>query len=239
MFSVTRRVQCMSAASGTEAATPEIGGFRQVEVPTEQVDAVEATYAPLVDAIRRLTDVVVRARAGADDVADAVKQLESLITTFEADAEPGPAGIQFNSEGRSWNWGNAALGQRNAVAPPLRLEFVGESSRMVGEADLGAAYEGPPGMVHGGVSALLLDHLMGETASNRHTQLTFTGTLTLRYRSPLPLGPVRLESWIDRQEGRKVFVRATIGTTEQVAIEGEGIFVIPRWALPEELVAGI
>ena len=38
-----------------------------------------------------------------------------------------------------------------------------------------AVDEGPPGSVHGGVSAQLLNHLMGETASARHARLTVTG----------------------------------------------------------------
>ena len=53
---------------------------------------------------------------------------------------------------------------------------------------LGAAYEGPPGLVHGGVAAMLLDHLMGETASAGHSRVTLTGTLTMRYRRGTPSG---------------------------------------------------
>lgn len=87
-------------------------------------------------------------------------------------------------------------------------------------------------MVHGGVSALLLDHLMGETASNSFTRVTFTGTLTLRYLAPLPLGPVVLSARITEDDGRKVTVAASIGTREEVAVEASGIFVVPSWARP-------
>ena len=66
------------------------------------------------------------------------------------------------------------------------------------QVELGAAYEGPPGLVHGGVTMLLLDHLMGEVGSDGHRRVTMTGTLTGRYAAPTPLGPVVLEGWIAR-----------------------------------------
>ncbi len=108
---------------------------------------------------------------------------------------------------------------------------------MSSEVDLGVAYEGPPGCVHGGVSSLLLDHLMGETASNRHTQLIVTGTLNLRYVHPLPLGRVRMEGRITGTSGRKVTVTAHIGPADSdvPAVEATGLFIIPRWANDESV----
>ena len=71
---------------------------------------------------------------------------------------------------------------------------------------------------------------MGETASG-FQRLTMTGTLTLRYRSPLPLGPTRMEAWIDGEEGRKVTVEARIGVPgAPPAVEATGLFIIPSWA---------
>ena len=40
---------------------------------------------------------------------------------------------------------------------------------------------------------MMLDHLMGETASAMKRP-TFTGTLTMRYRRGTPLGPLHLEA---------------------------------------------
>ncbi len=94
---------------------------------------------------------------------------------------------------------------------------------------LGNAYEGPPTMVHGGVSALLLDHLMGVTASGMK-KLTMTGTLTLKYRRPLPLGDVVLEGRVANDTGRKVIVEATISGAAGVAVEAEGLFIVPSWS---------
>ena len=44
---------------------------------------------------------------------------------------------------------------------------------------LGSAYEGPPGHVHGGISAMVLDHVLGEAASDGINP-RFTGTISLR-----------------------------------------------------------
>ena len=52
----------------------------------------------------------------------------------------------------------------------------------------------------------------------------------MRYVNPLPLGDVRLDAWISGEEGRKVFVDATIKGAAGVALEADGIFIIPKWS---------
>lgn len=206
----------------------EMTAFKLVEVTDEEVDEIEARYQPLAEAVRHLVDATIRSRAGDDVVNDALSQVQAITERLRADQVDGPAGVNYNATGRAWNWGNAAVGLRNGAAPPM--EVVHEpDGRMHADVMLGAAYEGPPGCVHGGVSALLLDHLMGVTASQMG-RVTLTGTLTLRYRNPLPLGEVRLDGWIAREEGRKIFVEATIKGSSGTALEAEGIFIIPKWS---------
>ena len=53
-----------------------------------------------------------------------------------------------------------------------------------------------------------------------------TGTLTIRYRSPTPVGEeLRLEGWVERIEGRKIFARGTIHHGETLTAEAEGVFI--------------
>jgi acyl-coenzyme A thioesterase PaaI-like protein len=202
--------------------------FRLVDVPDAEVDAVEARYQPLAEAVRELVDATIRSRVGDEDVAAVLADVRAATARLRADQADGPAGVNYNATGRAWNWGNAVAGLRNAIAPPMTVEHLG-GGRTRAALLLGAAYEGPPGCVHGGVGALLLDHLMGVTAS-RMSKVTLTGTLTLRYRNPLPLGRVRLEGRVSGEEGRKVFVEATIAGAAGPAIEAEGIFIVPRWS---------
>ncbi|KQW47178.1 thioesterase [Nocardioides sp. Root1257] len=206
-----------------------MGGFIHDEIPSEEVDRIEAAYGPLAEAVRELVDATIRTTVPPEEADLALAEIEAVVKRLRAQQLPGPAGVRFNSEGRAWNWGNAVVGLRNAIAPPLDIVHV-ESGLAHASVTLGAAYEGPPGLVHGGVTALLLDHLMGETAAASFTRITFTGTLTMVYRRGTPLGPLRLDARIDREEGRKVWVVASIGDEEGPTVEAEGVFIIPRWA---------
>jgi acyl-coenzyme A thioesterase PaaI-like protein len=91
---------------------------------------------------------------------------------------------------------------------------------------LGAAYEGPPGQVHGGVCALILDHVLGATA-HQPGRPAYTGTLTLRYGRGTPLGPVRVDAHVDRIDGAKTFAKGHISDSQGITVTAEGVFIIP------------
>jgi acyl-coenzyme A thioesterase PaaI-like protein len=217
--------------------------FSHREVPTAEIEAAEARYGAFTDDVRRLLDLTIRSTVAEDRLARAQALIREAGDVLAEEAQAGPAGVHYNSEGRSWNWGNAVIGVRNAIAPPVALTW-DDDGGVHADFELGAAYEGPPGQVHGGVSAMVLDHLMGETASAGHTRLTVTGTLTLRYLRPLPLGPVHMAARVSEEQGRKVTVTAWIGPrsrqarptgdearpTEDAAVEATGLFIIPSWA---------
>ena len=205
--------------------------FQFLDVPDDHFAAHEGVFGELAAEVRRLVELTIRSEVDPDVVRAATARLREVNETLAGRVKDGPAGVAYNATGRSWNWGNAVVGERNAIAPPLAITHPRPGEARA-EVTLGAAYEGPPGMVHGGVSALLLDHLMGETASNGFTRVTMTGTLTLRYLAPMPLGPVELAARIAEDDGRKVVVTAGIGTREDVAVEASGIFIVPSWARP-------
>lgn len=200
------------------------GGFVRDDTPTHEVDRREAVLASLAGTVRELVDAAIRTTVDDDEVHRVRDDLAGLVDRLRAAQLPGPAGVRYNAEMRAWNWGNAVVGAANAIAPPL--DVVHDASGCHADVVLGAAYEGPPGLVHGGVSAMLLDHIMGVTASAMR-RTTFTGTLTMRYRRGTPLGPLRLEASIVREEGRKVFVTASIADAEGVTVEAEGVFIEP------------
>lgn len=212
--------------------------FSESPLSTAEVEASERLYGDLAEDVRGARDVTIRTRVDADRVAAARALIQQATQILSEDAPPEPAGIHYNAEGRSWNWGNAVVGVRNAIAPPVVLHWADDGT-VFSDVDLGVAYEGPPGCVHGGVSSLLLDHLMGETASDRHTRLIVTGTLNLRYVHPLPLGRVRMEGRITAVSGRKVTVTAHIGPADSdvPAVQATGLFIVPRWA-DEKSVTG-
>lgn len=220
--------------------TLSAASFSPSDLTTAEVDAAEQLYGALAEDVRRLVDVVIRTEVDADRVAEARELVREATRILAEEASQEPAGIHFNTEGRSWNWGNAVVGVRNAIAPPVVLKWA-EDGTVHSEVDLGVAYEGPPGCVHGGVSALLLDHIMGEAASAAHTRLIVTGTLTLRYLRPLPLGRVRMQARISKEDDRKVTVVAHLGSDaygDEPAVEATGLFIIPSWAREQASVSG-
>jgi len=81
----------------------------------------------------------------------------------------------------------------------------------------------------GGVSAKILDHVLGDAASTpgRHR---LTGTITVRYWRLTPLGRVHAEARVTHTEGFKTYVVGHLGDDTGVTVEAEGVFIEPRWA---------
>lgn len=192
-----------------------------------EADEVRSLYAPLAQAVRELVDATVRTEAAADVVAEARSAVEAATRLLRQ--RPRPIGVSYRVDGRPLPLGNAVVGLCNPIAPPVVVNHDGDG-RCWSEFVLGAAYEGPPSLVHGGVSALVLDHMLGEAASGGLSKARFTGTITVKYLRGTPLGPLRSEAWIDREEGRKAFARGTISDALGVTVEAEGVFIEPTWA---------
>lgn len=130
------------------------------------------------------------------------------------------------------------VGLSNPLAAPLSLEMNEVDGRrtVVGRVEFNAAYEGPPGNVHGGMVAAAWDEVLG-MAQSLSGQAGFTGTLTIRYRSPTPLyEPLVFKAWVDRVDGRKIFVSGQCHAGERLTSEAEGIFVTVDHARFEELL---
>lgn len=78
-----------------------------------------------------------------------------------------------------------ACGARNDAG--LRLTFWHEGDAVVTEFTASEAFQGFPGVVHGGILATLLDETLNRTAM-AEGRWTMTGRLDVRYRAPAPVG---------------------------------------------------
>jgi acyl-coenzyme A thioesterase PaaI-like protein len=203
-------------------------GYQHDDASDAEVDRQRALYGPLAATVRELAEAVVRTEVDDDEVRAVHAELELLTARLRERTMPGPYGVRFNAEGRSRAWGNAVVGLRNPVAPPLEVHR-DPAGRAWSDFHLGAAYEGPPGLVHGGVSALVLDQLLGE-AAGAGGKPGMTGTLTLRYLRGTPLGDLHGEAHIDRVEGVKTFAVGHLADAEGRTVEAEGVFILPQWA---------
>jgi acyl-coenzyme A thioesterase PaaI-like protein len=192
-------------------------------------DRLQALYGPLTQAVRNLIEAGIRTGADEKTIRDAQTAIERVTQTLEGTADDSSASVHHAVDGRPVAWGNPVTGWRNAIAPPLPIHHEADG-RWWSEFVLGAAYEGPPGLVHGGICALVLDQILGEAASEGLTKARFTGTITLRYLRGTPLGPLRAEAAIDRTDGFKTFVSGHLSDAEGRTVDAEGIFVEPAWA---------
>jgi acyl-coenzyme A thioesterase PaaI-like protein len=104
---------------------------------------------------------------------------------------------------------------------------------------LGLPYQGPPGCVHGGISALLLDHALGVANHWGPGPSGMTGTLTLRYRKPTALGACSASAWVHSTAGIKTIVKGELRDADgEVTVEAEGLFILPRWAREQLAASG-
>lgn len=188
---------------------------------------MRAVYQPLAESVRELVDATIRTEVDAEAVAAVKAEIDAATARLRAEQIDGAFGIRYTTGGHRMAWGNPVIGIRNPIAPPLVIERDASGAAFT-DFHLGAAYEGPPGHVHGGVAALVLDHVLGEAAANV-AEPRFTGTITLRYLRTTRLGRLHAEARIDRTEGVKTYVVGHLADEEGVTVEAEGVFIQPRF----------
>lgn len=205
-----------------------MAGYVRDEITEDELERQRALYGPFAEAVRGLVDATIRTEVDDDEVRAVQAEVEALTARLRSRQIDGAYGVRFSAGGRGRPWGNPVVGLRNPAAPPVVVER-DPSGRAWADFHLGAAFEGPPGLVHGGVSAMILDQLLGE-ATGAGGKPGMTGTLTLRYRRGTPLGDLRGEAWIERSEGIKTWAKGHLADAEGVTVEAEGLFILPRWA---------
>jgi acyl-coenzyme A thioesterase PaaI-like protein len=191
-------------------------------------------YAELLPALERLGQA-------ARDVVDAV--VSTLVEADEADAIAAElADIAARLRVRAHeDWVmvtddlmgtraplNPVTGTVNPWAPPMRVSVLPDKT-VLGEVTLRRVHEGPPGWVHGGISALLLDQILGHaTAAAGHPAMT--AGLTLRYKRPTPFDePLRVTAEFTGTEGRKIHTAGRIQAADgSVCVEATGVFLQPQ-----------
>jgi hypothetical protein len=200
----------------------------------DEHDRLAALYGPLTDDVRELIRLALRTDADPDSIDAARTAIRTANDVLRSRQPDESQVVRHSVGGRPVVWGNAVIGLRNAIAPPLTIHHDDDATRCWSEFTLNSAYEGPPGLVHGGVCALVLDHVLGEAASAGLTKPLFTGTLTVRFVRGTRLGRLRAEATVERTEGVKSFVSGHLSDGEGITVEAEGIFIKPAWARDAE-----
>ncbi|WP_296603864.1 PaaI family thioesterase [Nocardioides sp.] len=201
-------------ARGPLTATPD----------NEGVDAAVA-------AARRVIAALLHAGNGsAAEMTDVAARLTEVAQHLEEHAPSREERLVDMWAGEGVTRHDPVTGPENAIAPPLPLRGLPDGS-IVGTATLGLPYQGPPGCVHGGVSALLLDHTLG--VANAWAGVSgMTGTLTLRYHRPTPLFvELTVRARQVSVDGRKIRTTGEILAGDEVCVSADGLFIdkhLPR-----------
>ena len=114
-------------------------------------------------------------------------------------------------------------GRSHPCSPELRWQEA--SNRITGTVKFGQAFEGPPGHVHGGWVAGVLDHLMGMTHV-RTGHPGMTGGLSVRYLKPTPLNQlIEVSAEATELDDKRTEVRAEMRCGETTTATAEAIFL--------------
>ena len=203
--------------------------YRRSSLPADALAVHDEVFGALAASTRALVEAQLLTEVDHDEARAVIAEITALVARLRKQARTTPVGIEVGEDGHTRAHGNAVIGLRNAVAPPLHVER-SPDGKAWSTFHLGPQYEGPPGLVHGGVSALLLDQLCGEAAAAGGAP-GMTGRLTLTYRRPTPLGDLSAEAWIDDVQGYKTTVKGHVKDAEgKPTVEAEGLFILPRWA---------
>ena len=186
------------------------------------IDRLVATQAP-EEALRYAADALARLAVEFD--------IYPRGRTYEGFAEAANAGGDLAALFDH----SPLIGKANPLAPPIEISV--EDDKVVGTVTFGAAYEGPPGCVHGGYLAATFDEVLGG-AQSLGGRPGMTGTLTVRYRSPHPLHTrIEFEAELVRVEGRKIFTAGRSRTPDgKLLAEAEGIFISVDFSKIAELM---
>lgn len=208
------------APGGAAGTVPDEGVLFTMDPASEPGEAAVAAARRLVKALLHAENL---APAEASGIADRLNQIASDVE----DCIPDTGGQERTWQTRTREDSalrNPVNGRQNALAPGLTVRGLPDGS-VSADVSLDILYEGPPSFVHGGVSALLLDHLFG-AANYWAGTVGPTAELTLRYKRPVPLEtPLTLTAKQRSQDGRKLWTTGAIEANGKVCVEAEGLFI--------------
>jgi hypothetical protein len=195
----------------------------------EETDPTEELAAEL----RAIASELAQRAVSVDEGRAALELARSLRAGLRGPPRPRwydePSGVPHGSSGARESFGDLSpiRGRLNPIAPPLSM---GQSDgpdgpRIVAHGTLSRAYEGPPHGVHGGIVAAMFDEVLGAVMGLAPPP-GVTATLEVRYRAVTPLEePLRFESWVESDRGRRLTARATCHADGKLTAEAHGVFV--------------
>lgn len=176
----------------------------------------------LAAAVRRLVDAVLRTQVGTDTVLTAAARVEEVTASLSAELRDGP--YRPDLQDPAFNAHNLVTGSAHPFAPPVEVLAAGPDG-VRARCSLGTTYEGAPGLVHGGVLSLVLDHVFGQVALAAGYGYMTVG-LELRYTAPTPLHTELLvEGRVASVDGRKVRITGSVAAGGTPTVTATALFL--------------
>ena len=117
-------------------------------------------------------------------------------------------------------------GPGNPHGLKLRFKLDHTTGTTLAKVKLARRFEGPPGHIHGGIIATLLDEAMGKV-NKIYEQIAMTRHMEIDYLRPSPLGQtLTVTGRLVRREGRKLFMEGEIrNAAGDLLVRSKGLFV--------------
>lgn len=179
------------------------------------------TAARLADALRVLQTAALAPDLREDRLERATRAVESALAELGGAL---PASRYPPEHAGPFMETHPVIGPANALAPPLAIDD--ENGTAVATGVYGPGHEGPRGAVQGGCIAAGFDIVLAYGAVLGGL-LGYTGTLTIRYHGPTPIGrPVRYEGRCENVEGRRAEIAGRLLLDDgTMTASSTGVFV--------------
>lgn len=113
----------------------------------------------------------------------------------------------------------------HGMLPEVVIRSAG-SGRIDGAVTFGRWFMGGGMAVHGGAVTLLFDEVLGILAGASAQAITRTAYLHTDYRALTPIdAELDVSAWIDRVDGRKIFVKGELRHHDVVCAEADALFL--------------
>ncbi len=230
------------AVAGNTPDRP-LAGVRHVDVRevelTAELSERRKAVVELGEALRDLTSSAIGSEVAVEVIRRVAEHARELAATLAERQRRLDEPSSVDDLRRGQRLYNPVVGLANPVAPPMSVEIVDGAA--IGSCTLDWRYEGPSTYAHGGISALLLDQIMGyAAAATGHPGVT--ARLEVRYRATVPLGkPLRLQARLIDVLGVRAAIQGSISLAtapDDALVEAEGRFLSLRPEQASRLFGG-
>lgn len=192
---------------------------------THRETGESAVADELTDSVRRLMHAA--ATTASDDLTlrDVGRQLDGISALLTAEPRAAVRRVPLDEDRLT----NIRAGETYRMFPfnPMGIPQSIRLADGVGHSviELGALHEGPPGKLHGGFSAAVLDALIGVVVMAEVVP-AYSVQLDVSFIHTVPLqGVIEARGWVTEVGARRILADGTISHEGRVVVSARGVFV--------------